>query len=185
MSPINNVTLVLSKPICFISMSWHSESCYVCMQILQFVFPGAHIVKCLLKVCIWFPFVDSVFLQNTFFLGKYHNTNWWTKINSRFHVLFNNNKEKTSHYSILLMECHPVPSDPSIRKLFFLHSPLLYVLCSCILICLILPKNRLITVKQLRCILIAFMTMILAHHSERILIRSRLLIGHHDYFHLS
>lgn len=84
-------------------------------------------------------------------------------------MFFSKDKQKTSRYSILLMEYQPVPSDPSINKLFFFHSPLLSVLCSCILICLILPKNRLITDKQLHRILIAFKTVILAHHSERIL----------------
>lgn len=103
-------------------------------------------------------------------------------------MFFPTNKQKASHYSILLMECHPVPSDPSIRKMCFCIHPCYLAICSLLMHTNLPyppPKNRLITVKQLHCILIAFMTMILSHYSERILIRSRLLIGHHTYFHFS
>lgn len=110
----------------------------------------------------------TAFLPNTFFLGKCHNTNWWTKTNSRFHVLFKKQTRK-------IKSCYPYRwrsapqlshTDSSIMKLFFCIHP--YYLCSCILICVILPKNRLITAKQRHCILIAFVTVILVRqHIQR------------------
>lgn len=124
---------------------------------------------------MWFPFVDNwALLLTTLLCVKLHfyqtlsflvnvtiQTDGQKLIPGSMFFSKKTNKKKITLFHLV----DGVPPSyriqtPQLRSHFW-YSPLLSILCSCILICIILPKNRLITAKQLHRIIIAFVTVIL------------------------